>query len=718
MPSRLLALSGEEAGRPDDLLELLGVGAGQVLGRRVAGEERGRHHVHPDVGGLRREDRGRQELERVARGRARTAPSGYSSPRRRATSRARPFGVAAGAPHRRRWHGRGHGAAGYAPVASGRAVPGDQAPDDADRHRRGLGATGRRRAGRRASPARRPRLARPGRGRAGRGSPASWPGSPGTTDPVAYAQVTRGNDSWALELVVDPHHRDELATIGPALLDAARRRGRRRAAGGTSTGGCSSPRPPTTPWPPRSGSTPGRDLLPDARGRCRSRPHADLPTRPFRVGRGRGGLAEVNNRAFHYHPEQGGWTSTTLLSPRGGALVRPRGLPPPRARRPAGRLLLDEGARRPRPAAGRDLRHRRRPRLPRPRPRPGARPRRPGPPRRRRGITVGMLYVDADNNAAVAPVRALGFTVHRTDRAYTGDVRRDAVTRLRPRRAARRPYDLARPSSASCSPASRATGSTRSGTGSTPAGRAARGADRAAQGAAGPARRPAARGAGRSVTERRATAATPCKSLWRLADGVARRDGAHALPRAGDGVRLHPGRLRHGLRVLRHRPGRLRPAPDRRRDRRAGRAGGAARPGARAGGCPTSCSWAWASRWPTTTACGRRSSGSTATSACRPATSRCPPSASCPGIRRLAGGPAGEPGRVAARRQRRAARRAGADQPPLPARRADGGRARATSRPRAGGLASSGRSSTASTTGPATPPSWPPAAAACRSPPT
>ena len=41
-----------------------------------------------------------------------------------------------------------------------------------------------------------------------------------------------------------------------------------------------------------------------------------------------------------------------------------------------------------------------------------------------------------------------------------------------------------------------------------------------------------------------------------------------------------------------------------------------------------------------------------------------------PGIRRLAAeAPAGEPRRVAPRRQRRAARRAGADQPALPARR-------------------------------------------------
>src|SRR5262245_65074386 len=39
--------------------------------------------------------------------------------------------------------------------------------------------------------------------------------------PVAYAQLSKGNDSWALELVVDPHHRYEMRDIGPDLLGAA-----------------------------------------------------------------------------------------------------------------------------------------------------------------------------------------------------------------------------------------------------------------------------------------------------------------------------------------------------------------------------------------------------------------------------------------------------------------------------------------------------------------
>src|SRR5690606_27579268 len=58
-------LAPEEAGRVDELFDLLLLRAGQVLWCRVPREEGGRDLVDPLVGALRREDRGDEELERV-----------------------------------------------------------------------------------------------------------------------------------------------------------------------------------------------------------------------------------------------------------------------------------------------------------------------------------------------------------------------------------------------------------------------------------------------------------------------------------------------------------------------------------------------------------------------------------------------------------------------------------------------------------------------------
>ena len=44
---------------------------------------------------------------------------------------------------------------------------------------------------------------------------------PGHDHLVAYCQVSRGNDSWSLDLIVDPHHRYDMETIGPEMLAAA-----------------------------------------------------------------------------------------------------------------------------------------------------------------------------------------------------------------------------------------------------------------------------------------------------------------------------------------------------------------------------------------------------------------------------------------------------------------------------------------------------------------
>ena len=85
------------------------------------------------------------------------------------------------------------------------------------------------------------------------------------------------------------------------------------------------------------------------------------------------------------------------------------------------------------------------------------------------------------------------------------------------------------------------------------------------------------------------------KTLWRLARRRPGRERRHAVPRPSDDVHLLAGRLRHGLPVLRDRPGRADPQPLDRRDR------GADRPSAVAARSTTSCSWGWVSRSRTTT---------------------------------------------------------------------------------------------------------------------
>ncbi len=151
--------------------------------------------------------------------------------------------------------------------------------------------------------------------------------------------------------------------------------------------------------------------------------------RSFRIGEDEAAWVPVNNRAFAGHPEQGAWTIEMLQAREqedwfdpdgfvlafdaasdGGGLAGfcwtkvhpaqpPRepdalgeiyviGTDPSRHGRGLGRALTTAGLE---SLAG-------------------------------RGITVGILYVDADNVAAVGLYRALGFVTHRTDRAYGREI--------------------------------------------------------------------------------------------------------------------------------------------------------------------------------------------------------------------------------------------------------------------------------------------------------
>jgi mycothiol synthase len=146
-----------------------------------------------------------------------------------------------------------------------------------------------------------------------------------------------------------------------------------------------------------------------------------VTVRTFVPGRDEAAWVKVNNRAFAGHPEQGAWTVDMLRAREQEAWFDPEGL-----------LLAfdDEGL------AGSCWTKVHPPQPPH---EPealgeiyviGADPSRHGRGLGRaltsaglaslaaRGIEIGMLFVDADNEAAVGLYRSLGFTTSRTDRAY------------------------------------------------------------------------------------------------------------------------------------------------------------------------------------------------------------------------------------------------------------------------------------------------------------
>lgn len=246
---------------------------------------------------------------------------------------------------------------------------------------------------------------------------------PGHDHPVGYAQVTRGPTSWALEYVVDPHHRVPGNSIGHDLVAAA------LAIVADEGGGhvhvwVNKPRPEHDEIAAANGLARGRDLYQMRRALPADEPF-HLETRSFRPGVDDEAWLAVNNRAFEWHPEQGGWDEATLKAREAEPWFDPDGFllhddeidgrsqlagfcwtkvhgdhDPPLGEiyvvavdpdfqgRGLGRKLVLAG-----------LDH-----------------------LSSLGLHVAMLYVDAANRPAVKLYIDLGFDVDHIDRAYVGDV--------------------------------------------------------------------------------------------------------------------------------------------------------------------------------------------------------------------------------------------------------------------------------------------------------
>ena len=255
-------------------------------------------------------------------------------------------------------------------------------------------------------------------GRKGFAGLVAW--EPGHDHPVGYAQVTRGSGDWAVEFVIDPHHREENgAVIGADLLSHAfgiiANEG-----GGHVHLWVPKPQPLHDEVARAVGLRAGRELL-QMRRPLPTGLSFDLETRAFVPGQDDAAWLEVNNRAFRWHPEQGGWDLDTLRARQREPWFDPAGfLLHERDGRLAGfcwKKIHEEhdprlgeiyviavdpdfqglGLGRSLVLAGLDSLS-------------------------SRGTPLGMLYVDAANTAAVSLYEALGFEVDHLDRAYTTDV--------------------------------------------------------------------------------------------------------------------------------------------------------------------------------------------------------------------------------------------------------------------------------------------------------
>ncbi len=243
--------------------------------------------------------------------------------------------------------------------------------------------------------------------------------------PIAYAQGSRTKSAWLLELVVAPSRRGDLKAIGAEVIGAA------LDVIGAEDGGrvdwwVFEPSPEHDQLAATIGFRPGRQLS-QMRRPLPTEERPGIETRAFVPGVDEDAWLTVNNRAFAEHPEQGGWDREALamrehepwfdpagflLHERGGRLagfcwtkLHPDQDPP------LGEIYViavdpdfhGQGLGKQLTLAGLESIS-------------------------RRGVSIGMLYVDAANTAGVRLYDGLGFTIHHTDRTYVGDIPMSAPT--------------------------------------------------------------------------------------------------------------------------------------------------------------------------------------------------------------------------------------------------------------------------------------------------
>ena len=247
-----------------------------------------------------------------------------------------------------------------------------------------------------------------------------------TAQPIAYCQISRGNDSWSLDLVVDPLHRDKTLELGTALLGQATKII-------SGEGGAhvhwwvSDPTLEHNTLAKKINLQTGRTLL-QMRVALPLRQQVlatttQVTTQSFRVGNDEEAWLAVNNRAFINHPEQGGWTKQILQSRQSEKWFDPQGFLlhfsattrelvafcwtkiDREADPKIGEIYViavdpqfhGQGLGRSLTVAGLEL-------------------------LTNAGATTGMLFVDQDNTAAIATYEKIGFSINHRKQAFVGDI--------------------------------------------------------------------------------------------------------------------------------------------------------------------------------------------------------------------------------------------------------------------------------------------------------